>query len=161
MFTKFKKTAYLPSEKPVFVWDGECGFCKYWVTYWEFNTEDKIEYKTFQNTAAQFKDIPLKEFKKASRLIETDGSIFSGPDSAYRSFTYFKKKPFPWHSWYKKYNLFAKLSDHGYNFIAKNRAFMFTVTKLFFGKNPLKIKPYWLIYLFFFLAIIYVFLKFL
>ena len=86
MFTKFYRTNYPPTEKPMMVWDGECGFCKYWVTRWKMYTGDRITYKTYQEVASQFKDIPLKEFKKASRLIEPNGSVYSGPDSAYRSF---------------------------------------------------------------------------
>lgn len=93
-------------------------------------------YKTFQEVAGNFPDIPLKEFKKASRLIETNGSVFSGPDSAFRIFTYFEKENSFWHKFYSKHKWFAILSDHSYNLIAKNRNFMFKLTKIFFGNNP-------------------------
>lgn len=161
MFAKIKETAFPPKEKPMMVWDGECGFCKYWITNWKAKTDDRIEYRTFQKVAQQFKDIPLKEFKKASRLIEPDGSIYSGPDSAYRSFLYFRKDNSPWHRWYSKYKTFHFLSNHAYNFIAKNRSFMFSLTKLFFGKNPEKIKPFWLLLFLMLCIIAYLLLKFL
>src|SRR5690606_26091739 len=103
MFSKIEKTAFPPNEKPMMVWDGECGFCKYWITRWKSKTDDRIEYQTFQQVAENYKDIPLKEFKKASRFIETDGYVFSGPDSAYKSFTYFGKEDSRWHRWYAKY----------------------------------------------------------
>ncbi|PVW16209.1 thiol-disulfide oxidoreductase DCC family protein [Marixanthomonas spongiae] len=146
MFRKFKKTKYPPSHKPVLVWDGECGFCKYWVIRWKSLTSGNIVYKTYQEVASQFQDIPIKEFKKASRLIETDGCVYSGPDSAYRSYTY-TNKTWPWHNWYTRYNWFATLSDHGYNYIAKHRPFFFDLTKLCFGSDPKHLKPYWLLYL--------------
>ncbi len=136
MFSKIKKTAFPPIEKPMMVWDGECGFCKYWITNWKSKTEDRIDFKTFQEVADRFEDIHLKEFKKASRLIEPNGSVFSGPDSAFRSFTYFEKQNSRWHRWYSNYKWFASLSDTIYNFIAKHRGFAFTLTKIFFGKNP-------------------------
>ena len=160
MFQKFDKTKYPPSEKPMMVWDGECGFCKYWVTRWHNLTGNSIVYKTYQEVAQQYQDIPLKEFKKASRLIETNGAIYSGPDSAYRSYTYTKKNH-SWHQWYQKYDWFTALSDHGYNYIAKNRGFFFKLTKAFFGTNPKRLQPYWVIYLILFLAVFYVLLKFL
>ena len=72
------------------VWDGECGSCKYWITYWKSRTGNSVDYRTFQKVSAQFEDISLEEFKKASRLIEVDGSVYSGPDSAFRTFRYFK-----------------------------------------------------------------------
>jgi len=160
MFQKFTKTNYPPIHKPVLVWDGECGFCKYWVTRWKSLTDNKVDYKTYQEVASQFQDIPLKEFKKASRLIETDGHIYSGPDSAYRSYTYTTKN-LPWHTWYSKHPIFTKLSDHGYNFTAKHRSFFFSLTKLFFGKNPERLQPYWLCYALILLAVFYVLLRFL
>lgn len=160
MFRKFERTKYPPTKKPILVWDGECGFCKYWVLRWESLTQNKIDYKTYQEVASQFQDIPVKEFKKASRLIETDGRVFSGPDSAYRSYTY-SHKSFPWHRWYHNYSWFTKLSDHGYNFIAKHRPFFFKLTTLFFGKNPERLQPYWAVYLLQLLTLFYVLRKFL
>lgn len=144
MFEKIEYTKYPPS-KNILIWDGDCGFCKYWKTRWEAKTRDKIHFKTYQEFASQFPDIPLKEFKKASRLIETDGKIYSGPDSAYRSLWHSGKEI--WHNLYQSRSWFRYLSDHSYNHIAKNRSLYFKITKLCFGKEPLKMKPYWLIYL--------------
>lgn len=152
MFTKIQKTTNPPIQ-PLFIWDGECGFCKYWIIVWKSKTVD-LSYMTFQEVAKEFPDIPLKEFKKASRLIETEGSVFSGPDSAYRTFRYFKKPHEHWHRWYKDSGLFQWISDHGYNFIAKNRPMMMKLTLAFWGKNPLKRKPYWIFWLVGFMAIV-------
>ncbi len=147
MFQKILQTKFPPSEKPLLIWDGTCGFCKYWVTRWKAATGDTLEYKTYQEAASQFPDIPLKEFKKASRLIETNGRMYSGPDSAYRCYDYVENKNYLFHHWYEQNQFFRKLSDHGYNFIAKNRPFMFRLTKIMFGSNPLQLKPYWLLYI--------------
>ncbi len=133
-----------PPEKPIMVWDGECGFCKYWVTVWHKNTEDRLQYEKYQDVHERFRSIPLKEFKKASRMIETDGQVFSGPDSAYRSFMYFRSPIKYPHRWYHKYKFFKSLSDHTYNWIAKHRPFMFKLTKLFWGPDPQNSKPFWL-----------------
>ena len=161
MFSKFEKTAFPPTEKPMMVWDGECGFCKYWITNWKLKTEDRIDYKTFPEVREHFADIPLNEFKKASRLIEPNGSVFSGLDSAFRSFIYFEKENSRWHLWYSKYNWLASLSDHIYNFIAKHRGIAFILTKIFFGKNPESIKPYWFLELLFIISRIYLLGKYL
>ncbi|WP_057935719.1 thiol-disulfide oxidoreductase DCC family protein [Algoriphagus resistens] len=142
MFTTFQKTSN-PPKQPLFIWDGECAFCRYWILVWKSKT-DGLTYKTFQEVASEFPDIPLKEFKKASRLIEADGSVFSGPDSAYRTFWYFKNPKKHWHSRYESAGTFQKLSDHTYNWIAKNRRLMMKLTWAFWGKNPLKRKPYWI-----------------
>ena len=147
MFQKIKKTKFPPDTKPIFMWDGTCGFCKYWVTRWKLKTKDTIAYKTYQEAHKAFPDIPLKEFKKASRLIEPDGSVYSGPDSAYRCYTYSDSLKINMHKWYTNSRSFQHLSDHGYNFIAKNRPFMFKLTKLLLGSDPTHFKPYWLYYI--------------
>lgn len=147
MFSKIEKTDYPPQSKPVLIWDGGCGFCGFWITRLQTHTQEAVEFKTFQETAAEFPDIPLKEFKKASRLIDTSGTVYSGPDSLYQGLEYSDTFPWQWHNWYTKYTLFTILSDYGYNIIAKNRPFMFTMTKAFFGERPEKFKPYWMFYL--------------
>ncbi|MBT0607349.1 thiol-disulfide oxidoreductase DCC family protein [Aequorivita echinoideorum] len=156
MFGKIERTNF-PPQNPTMVWDGECGFCKYWIIHWKSKTEDRVTYITFQEIAAYFEDIPLKKFKKASRLIEPSGKIYSGPDSAYRSFTYFKNPKHFLHNLYHKQNWFTWLSDHTYNFIAKHRPIMFTMSKILFGKDPLQMKPYWFLILLFLAALLYFF----
>lgn len=144
MFGKIEHTKYPPFQN-VLIWDGDCGFCKFWKTRWQSKTGDKILFETYQAFAKHFPDIPLKEFKKASRLIEIDGSVYSGPDSAYRSLWHAGNKK--WHKLYKSSSVFRSLSNHGYNHIAKNRSFYFKLTKALFGKNPLHLKPYWFLYI--------------
>lgn len=161
MFSKIERTNFPPQNKPVMIWDGECGFCQYWIERWKSKTGERIDYLPFQEKASHFKDIPLKEFKKASRFIETDGSIYSGPDSAYKSFTYFENPNLFFHSLYKNNGWFTYLSDHTYNFIAKRRPLFFRVSKLAFGRNPTKMKPYWFLILLFIFSIFYLLFKFL
>lgn len=148
MFSKLPPTKYPPSQ-PQLVWDGKCGFCKYWVLYWKKNASSRVEFVTYQEAAGNYQDVPLEEFKKASRFIETDGCIYSGPDSAFRTLLYFKKSNSLFHNWYHRYRWFSWVSDTGYHFIATHRPFMFRLTHLLFGKNPTHLQPYWAIYLFF------------
>ncbi len=155
MFHKLKSTRYPPKKKPILVWDGNCGFCKYWVTRWQSFTGDKIFYEPYQEVARYMPDIDEIHFKQASRLIETDGQIFSGPASAYRTFTYGSKWAFLFR-WYSKYKWFQKLSDSLYNWVARNRSSLFKITKFLFGSNPEEVKPFWVIYLLFIAYIIYI-----
>lgn len=145
MFSPIKQTKFPPTQ-PLFLWDGECGFCKYWIIVWNQKTSG-LTYKTYQEAGPEFPDIPIKEFKKASRLIESDGKVYSGPDSAFRTFFYFKKPAKIWHNWYHRSAVFQNLSNHGYNFIAKNRPMLMTLTKAFWGRNPVRQRPYWIVWL--------------
>ncbi len=131
MFQKINQIQERPAE-PSMIWDGACGFCKYWVTVWESKTQN-VEYIPFQLAATHFEEIPLKEFKKASRFIDVDGRVYSGPDSAYMSMAHFKDPQGFWHKLYANVPVFTWLSDHGYNFVAKNRPFMMKLTIAFWG----------------------------
>ena len=83
-----------------------------------------------------------------------DGNIYGGPASAYRSLKIAGKYAFL-DSWYQRSSLFMKFSDKCYDFIARNRSFMFRITKLMFGSDPENLKPFWVIYLGIFVYLIY------
>lgn len=144
MFRKIKETHYPPSS-PTFIWDGTCGFCRYWKEHIELLTPSSIHYKPYQDVADRFSYIPLKEFKKASRLIETNGKIYSGPNSIYRLYWWAGRKKF--FEYYEKYPIFQRISDHIYNHIAKHRSIYFRFTHLLLGKNPKKFHHYWILYI--------------
>lgn len=147
MFRKIARTTAPPTGKPLMVWDGQCPFCRYWITVLKSKTGGRVEYQPYQTASARFPDLSDEDFREAVRLIEPDGTVYSGPDCAYRSFLYFSKPiAFP-HRLYGKSSLFISLSDWGYYFVSENRPFMLALTKLMWGTDPLNRKPYWLIYL--------------
>ncbi|UII31393.1 DCC1-like thiol-disulfide oxidoreductase family protein [Fulvivirga ulvae] len=132
-----KRTLYPPAKKPVMVWDGKCGFCQYWITVWKKHTGGAIEYVTFQRQAGRFPDIPESYFEGAVRLIEPDGRVYNGPDAAYRSMRYYKRRPVSFfHRWYTRSGFFRAISDYGYHFVTTHRPFMLKLSKLIFGSRP-------------------------
>lgn len=146
MFTKLQETLFPPPHKPLMVFDGNCGFCKYWVIRWKKISGLEVDYKPYQEVAANFKDVPEFHFKEAVRYISVDGTIFNGPDAAY--ITYYNKNQVKFlHRWYKEKPWFAKFSDVAYQFVADNRNTMSKITVRLFGKNPANPKPYWKYYL--------------
>lgn len=137
------------------IWDGECGFCRYWVTRWGGITGDLIDYLPYQEAAANYPDLDPGIFRQASRLITTSGEIYSGPDSAYKSLALAGRYTFL-HKWYKKESWFMKLSDTAYQYMARRRGAMFRITRALWGSDPLSPRPFWVIYLCFALYFIYV-----
>ena len=129
IYSKFKP------QTPHLIWDGKCGFCKYWVIKWKKLTANKVRYIPFQQIHDQIEELSEQDFKEAVRLIETDGQIYSGAHAAYRTLHYSSRWAFLL-SWYQKFTLFKKLSDSTYQLIANNRPALYKLTKTFFGKNP-------------------------
>jgi len=146
MYQKVHHTDYPPRDKPLLVWDGQCGFCHYWVLRWRQMTGDLIRYEPYQEVSDRFPDIPTVRFREAAQLIEPNGAVYSGAGAAYRTFTYGT----PWaflDEWYQYDPVFKWISDQIYQWIADHRPFMFRLTKALFGKNPRSPENYWLYYL--------------
>lgn len=143
MFQKIAQTQNPPDRKPLLIWDGACGFCKYWYLHLKSKIGDRMDYAPYQDAHQRFHDIPYKEFQKASRLIESNGTVYTGPDSLYRSMLYLPQPRPLWHKLYVKNRFFNRLSDVGYDWISKHRPQLYRVTVRLFGKNPVSQHPYW------------------
>lgn len=145
IFTKLKETQY-PPKKPLMAWDGDCGFCHYWVLRWKMITGDKVEYKPLLTVYSDFPDIELKYFKQAVRLIDTDGRIYTGPAAAFKAFRYGKR-----YRWlmplYENFKPAEFIADQVYSIVSRNRNRMYKVTIRLWGRNPARQKAYWAYYL--------------
>lgn len=137
-------TAFRP-DKPLLVWDGDCGFCKYWVIRWKKMTGEHIVYRPYQEMLDTIRDIPESEFRKAAQLIDRDGSVHSGAAAAYKALSYAGRWRFLY-SMYTSSGLFRSISDRGYRFVANHRTGLYKVTVAMFGKNPARLRYYWAVY---------------
>jgi len=69
---------------PLLAYDGDCGFCAYWVRYWRRLTGDRVRYAPYQEIAAGHPEVPEAEFARAIQLFEPDGARASGAGAAFR-----------------------------------------------------------------------------
>lgn len=136
MFQHIDKTDF-PPLKPTLVYDGKCGFCRYWVLKWKMIADHNVDFYPFQEVASNYKDIPAFHFKEAVRFIEPDGKVYSGPDAAFRSYLYGKRNLLIYR-FYQKNRVFKKCCDRVYQWVADYRNFVFRLCKFTIGKNPVK-----------------------
>jgi len=122
-------------ETPVVVFDGDCGFCKFWVERCKAVTKERFRYEPSQTEAAKFPDIPEEAFQEAVQLIERDGAVYSGADAAFKMF-----EGVPW--WGQIAHLFETIpgglpfSRWFYGIVARHRMFFSFLTKLVWGLDP-------------------------
>jgi len=69
-------------ERPLLVYDGDCGFCRRWIARWRHLTGDRVAYAPYQECAARFPEIPLERFRSAVQLRDPDGAWTSGAGAA-------------------------------------------------------------------------------
>ena len=119
---------------PTLVYDGECGICRYWVTYWQDLTEDRVIYRAYQEAATDFPGIPPSSFQQAIQLIEPDGQVYSGAAATFRVLRRASGRAAWW--WcYSHLPGFAAPTEWAYTFLARRRNLLNLLSKLLWGAS--------------------------
>jgi predicted DCC family thiol-disulfide oxidoreductase YuxK len=128
-------TATTPTiPRPLLVYDGDCGFCGYWARYWQKLTGDRVEYRPYQEVAAQYPAIPQAEFQRAVQFIAPDGHHASAAEASFLTLSHARGKGF-WLDLYRKLPGFAAISERAYAFTAAHRPAFFRISLLMWGRN--------------------------
>jgi predicted DCC family thiol-disulfide oxidoreductase YuxK len=122
------------SARPLLVYDGDCGFCGYWARYWKKLTGDRVDYRPYQEVAAQYPAIPLADFQRAVQLITPDGHHASAAKASFLTLSHARGKGF-WLALYRKLPGFAAISELVYALIAAHRPAFYRVSLLLWGRN--------------------------
>jgi predicted DCC family thiol-disulfide oxidoreductase YuxK len=69
---------------PLLAYDGDCGFCTYWVRYWQRLTGARVRYAPYQTIAADHPEVSEGEFAAAIQLFEAGGVRYSGAEAAFQ-----------------------------------------------------------------------------
>ena len=67
-----------PPERPLAVFDGDCGFCRQWIERWRSRTGPRVDYAPSQEVAPRFPEIPPEAFARAFQLVLPDGRVLEG-----------------------------------------------------------------------------------
>ncbi len=114
---------------PVMLYDGDCGFCQYWVEKWRKNTYGRIRYEAYQRALENYPKITEEECREAVQLVMPDGKVSSGAAAVFGAFKASgRRNLFVW--FYEHVILFDKLSEFLYKFIARNRALLSKVFRV-------------------------------
>ncbi len=118
------------------IFDGECNFCAIWVRRWQHITGDSLEYLPFQDSAlvTRFPEIPREDFETAVHLIESDGSVYSGAEAAFRALGHNPREQWLL-DWYIHSAVFARTSERAYRFIASHRTLFSKLTRWLWGEH--------------------------
>lgn len=124
----------MPAAKPVLVFDGDCGFCRFWVEYARQLTGDAVEYAPFQEAAERFPDIPPDAFRRAVQFIEPSGRASSAAEAAFRLAALVPG--YAWLLWlYRRLPGFAPASEFSYRVVAGHRSFFDSLRLFLWGKR--------------------------
>jgi predicted DCC family thiol-disulfide oxidoreductase YuxK len=129
-------TVASPPGKPLLIYDGDCGFCRYWIRRWKQMTGEKVDYLPSQDARvpAEFPEIPPEQFELSVQLVDTDGRVSSGAEAALRSLAYGADHRWPLRA-YQSVPVFAKCAEWSYRLVADHRVFFWRLTRLFGGRH--------------------------
>ncbi len=120
--------------KPILIFDGDCGFCRHWIAYWQSLTGDRVDYAPYQEVASRFPQIPLEHFVKAVQLMDWDGQVYGAAAAVFKSLTY--SAGMGWlYKIYRASPAFASASEWIYRLVAGRRWIFSRLTYLLWGSE--------------------------
>lgn len=126
-----------PPERPLLIYDGDCGFCRFWVERWRHWTGGRFEVAPFQDSTLRdrFPEVGVERCERAVQLIEPDGRVTAAAEAAFQSLALHPR--LAWLRWlYSRVPLFAWLSELAYAFVARHRMGFSRVTRMLCGTDP-------------------------
>jgi predicted DCC family thiol-disulfide oxidoreductase YuxK len=118
--------------RPVLVFDGDCEFCGYWARYWQKLTGASVDYRPYQEVAAQYPTIPLASFQRAVQYITPDGHHASAAEASLLVLGHARGK-WLWLMLYRRLPGFATIAERAYAFTAAHRAVAYRISLLLWG----------------------------
>jgi len=120
--------------KPRLIYDGDCGFCAYWARYWQELTGERVEYRTYQEVAAQHPAIPLADFRRAVQYLAADGRRASAAEASFLALSHAPGGGL-WLAFYRHLPGFAAAAERTYAFIAAHRPGFYRLSLWLWGRE--------------------------
>ena len=122
----------VPPAKPLIIFDGDCGFCRFWIARWQSIADGRLEYAPYQEVASRFPEIDVDEFRRAVQLVLPDGSVHAGAAAVVRALAEVPGRGH-WLALYRNVPGFAPITELAYRMIAGHRGAASRVTRILWG----------------------------
>jgi lipase maturation factor 1 len=120
--------------KPVLVYDGDCRFCKRWVSRWQARTGERVEYAPYQGPGVLSRlGIPLAAARRSVQLAMPDGAVYQGADAVFRAIALAPgRHPF---ARLGRLPIIRWLAERVYRFVADHRVLASRVDRVLFHRE--------------------------
>ncbi len=116
------------------IWDGKCGFCRFWVEKWAARLKGQVDFKPSQEFENLPNGVTREDVESAVILVEPNGHVSKGAEAVFRTLSMGEGTKWPLTA-YESIPGARTLSDVAYKVVASNRPFFSKITKTFFGKK--------------------------
>ncbi len=122
-------------DRPLLLYDGDCGFCRFWVARWRSVTRGAVDFTPAQREASRFPQIAPGAAARAVQLVMPNGEVYAGAEAVFRVLAYA-----PEERWklglYRHLPGFRPLADWIYTRIAAHRPFFSWLASFSIGRDP-------------------------
>ena len=118
--------------KPVFIYDGDCGFCRLWIARWSPLTQEEVDYRPSQEVGENYPQISPEYFESSVYFVDSEGSFCSGAQAVFKALSYAPNGKWLLRA-YEKVPGFAPISEWGYRQVAGNRKIFSALTQWIWG----------------------------
>jgi lipase maturation factor 1 len=126
-----------PPARPVMIFDGDCGFCRFWIERWKHWTGGRVEFVPYQepSVAARFPEVPVSDCETSVQLVTTDGRVRSAAEAVFQSLAGVFVLGWLIHV-YQKFNWFRRSTEFAYRVVAERRMFFSRINRWLWGRSP-------------------------
>jgi predicted DCC family thiol-disulfide oxidoreductase YuxK len=126
-----------PPERPLAIFDGDCGFCRAWIARWKSLTGPRVDYAASQEAAPRFPEIPSEAFARAFQLVLPDGRVLQGAEAVFWTLA---EKPGGGllAGAYARVPGFAPVAEFAYRAVASHRPAATALTRFLWGRSVAK-----------------------
>ena len=121
-------------DKPLLIFDGDCGFCRFWIERWKSLTGDKVDYAPYQEVQTQFPSISKEACEQAVQLVLPAGKIYSAAEAVFRTLAFAGRARIT--LWlYQNFSGFRVLTEGFYSLVARHRVLFSRITRFIWGNH--------------------------
>src|ERR1700739_4746736 len=78
-------------DRPLVLFDGQCGFCRSWVEDRRATTRGKVDFAPAQEESSSFSQLTEKDWKRSMQLLTPEGAVYDGAEAVFRTLAYVPK----------------------------------------------------------------------
>ena len=121
-----------PPVRPLVVFDGDCGFCRFWIERWKRTSGNHLDYAPYQVTASRCPEIPVDEFRRAVAFVRPSGELLFAAAAVVAARAEVPGRGLG--SWvYRQMPCARLVMEFLYRLVANHRDAAFRVTRFFLG----------------------------
>jgi predicted DCC family thiol-disulfide oxidoreductase YuxK len=123
-----------PPERPLAIFDGDCGFCRLWIARWRARTGSKVDYAPSQEVGGRFPEISPERYARALQLVLPDGVVLEAAEAVFALAGREPGAGLPLMV-YRRLPGIAPLCELAYRIVASHRSAAMAVTRIVWGRS--------------------------